>query len=82
MFGVLMIHANSDAMRQWLWQDLLKCPSFYESRLLPIHAALSILGVFAVCVIIDQIRKRIIEQPAEQIYQRLTALVKKRSADE
>lgn len=25
-FGVLMIHANSDTMRQWLWQDLLRNP--------------------------------------------------------
>lgn len=23
-FGVLLIHANSDAMRQWLWKDTLK----------------------------------------------------------
>ena len=67
VFGVLLIHANSDAMRHWLWQDFLHCPSLYESRWLPLHAALSILGVFAVCVVIDQIRIRLIERPAEKI---------------
>ena len=30
-FGVLLIHANSDMMRNWLWVDVLKNKSMYES---------------------------------------------------
>lgn len=29
-FGVLLIHANSDAMRQWLWRDVLDNAGHYS----------------------------------------------------
>ena len=62
-FGVLMIHANSDTMRKWLWQTVLNVRGafFSEPSLLILHAILSVLGVFTVCVIIDQIRIRTVE---------------------
>lgn len=41
-FGVLLIHANSDTMRQWLWKDTLKNTMFYHSSNLYIHAILSV----------------------------------------
>ena len=31
VFGVLLIHANSDAMRQWLWKDTVDCVGHYDT---------------------------------------------------
>lgn len=58
-FGVLQIHANSDAMRTWLWQNLLRNVDFYDSRWLIVHAFGSVISVFAVCTVIDVVRKSI-----------------------
>ena len=62
-FGVLMIHANSDAMRTFLWQDLLRNTSYYNSPFLVVHAVVSVLLVYIVCVLIDQARIRFLEKP-------------------
>ena len=29
-FGVLLIHANSDTMRQWLWQDIANVQNLFR----------------------------------------------------
>lgn len=60
-FGVLLIHANSDAMRRWLWRDLLNNVGVYGSPWLVAHAVGSILAIFIVCVAIDRLRIRFIE---------------------
>lgn len=62
-FGVLLIHANSDTMRQWLWKDTLDNIGQYGSNTLVAHALLSVLVIFFVCIIIDQIRIHFIEKP-------------------
>lgn len=36
-FGVLLIHANSDVMRKWLWQDTLNNVSVWEGGVLISH---------------------------------------------
>ena len=41
-FGVLLIHANSDAMRTWLWKDTLDCVGHFHLPL--IHLALYSVG--------------------------------------
>ena len=65
-FGVLLIHANSDAMRQWLWKDLLNVPGFSSCSFMTlIGKSLScIIGVFVVCSLIDLLRIKYIEKPA------------------
>ena len=63
IFGVLLIHANSDVMREFLWKTVLKNVEMYNSNYLYIHAILSVIGVFVVCTLIDQIRLRFIEKP-------------------
>ncbi len=63
-FGVLLIHANSDAMRRFLWEDLLKNTQAYATDLWWLHAVLSVLGIFAVCVVIDLLRQCFAEKPA------------------
>ena len=60
-FGVLLIHANSDAMRKWLWQDVLHNVDFYNSEWMIVHAFASVLIVFIVCVVIDSIRIHTVE---------------------
>ncbi len=62
-FGVLLIHANSEAMRKWLWRDLLKNIEMYNSDFLVLHAVLSIILIFAICSVIDYLRISFIEKP-------------------
>ncbi len=64
-FGVLLIHAQSDAMRKFLWQELLRCPESYQlpAAKLLLHAFGSVLGVFLICTVLDQLRIRLLERP-------------------
>lgn len=48
-FGVLLIHANSDVMRKWLWKDLLNNTGMYSSAWLIVHAFGSVFAFFC-CV--------------------------------
>lgn len=61
--GVLLIHANCDMMREWLWGDVLRCTEFYSSSLVYVHAILSVIIVYLLCTIIDFLRIRLIEVP-------------------
>lgn len=61
--GVLLIHANSDTMRQWLWRDVLGNVKAYDSEYLVVHAVLSVIGVYIICVLVDLARIRFIERP-------------------
>lgn len=56
-FGVLMIHASSDTMRRWLWQDVCKNVEAFASDRFVLHAVGCTLAVYAVCVCIDIVRK-------------------------
>jgi hypothetical protein len=62
-FGVLMIHANSDTMRQWLWRDVLDNVGSFNSDYFVIHAVVSVVAVYAVCTLIDMVRIRVLERP-------------------
>ena len=62
-YGVLLIHANSDTMRQWLWRDTLNNVGHYSSKWMPLHAFGSVLAVFAICTAIDLLRIQLIEKP-------------------
>ena len=62
-FGVLLIHANSDTMRQWLWKDTLNVAGQYETDTFILHSILSVLGIYMVCTMIDQVRIFLIEKP-------------------
>ena len=63
VFGVLQIHANSDAMRQWLWVDTLQNIRFFDSPYLVLHAFGSVIGIYLICTAIDQVRIRLLEKP-------------------
>lgn len=70
-FGVLLIHAQSDSMRQWLWVDTLKNTSWFGSPWLIVHSVASVAGVFLACFIIDWCRIRFIEKPFFRLYDRM-----------
>ena len=64
-FGVLCIHANSDAMRTLIWKYILDVCRKYDDTLLGLaaHAILSMVGIFIICSAIDLLRIRLLEKP-------------------
>ncbi|MDE7154121.1 MAG: acyltransferase [Muribaculaceae bacterium] len=62
-FGVLLIHANSNAMRTWLWTETVDCVGHYgDSVLFTVgYALVSILIIFFVCAGIEWFRGKFIE---------------------
>lgn len=70
-FGVLLIHANSDMMRQWLWKDALNNVGIYGTPQMYIHAVLSVIGIFAVCSVIDLVRIITIEKYTMKLVDKL-----------
>lgn len=62
-FGVLLIHANSNAMRQWLWKDTVDCIGHYDTPYYCLYAVGCVLAIYAICTIIDFIRIKTIETP-------------------
>lgn len=62
-FGVLLIHANSDTMRSWLWGDVLNVVGVHYQGNGYLHIVLSVLGVYCVCTILDLIRIYVFEKP-------------------
>ena len=63
-FGVLLIHANSDAMRTWLWKDTVDAVGHYSLPLgqLILFSLGVTLTVFLVCNLIDQLRIATLEK--------------------
>ncbi|PMC10328.1 acyltransferase family protein [Hoylesella timonensis] len=68
VFGVFLIHTSGDAMRHFLWNDLLKTPEHYYSDTLFLHAIFSVLIIFAIGSLIDRIRTIFIEKPLFRIF--------------
>lgn len=69
-FGVLLIHANSLTMIQWLWKDTVDCVGHYGLPLgwLIAYSCLSVLVIFSVCIIIDRLRVKVLEEPLFRWY--------------
>ena len=62
-FGVLLIHANSDAMRSWLWGDVVDCIGRYNMPFSALYAIGSVLTIYITCTVIDSLRLHAIEKP-------------------
>ena len=63
IFGVLLIHEHSDAMKRWLWVDTLHVVDMFGSPYFWLHAVCSVFGVFIVGTLIDHLRIMFIERP-------------------
>lgn len=61
-FGVLLIHANSDTMRQWLWKDMLNNVGMYGNKFEFIHFLVSVISIYCICTLIDSLRIRFLEK--------------------
>lgn len=56
VFGVLLIHANSDFLRDWLWRQLLAVQNMFYSKDACIYASVCVMGIFMICSLIDRLR--------------------------
>lgn len=77
-FGVLLIHANSNAMRIWLWKDVFDCVGHYGltlSQLVGFSFGV-VFVIFFSSVLIDRIRIRLIEEPFFKWYDKKPRFVK------
>ena len=63
-FGVLLIHAASDGMRRWLWQDFVNVPNAYNfsATSLAGYSIIVMFGVFIICSCLDFLRIRFCEK--------------------
>lgn len=71
-FGVLLIHANNNDMRRWLWQDIFNCTGHFNDNFFWIYALVGVLFLFLICSIVDYIRI----QTIEKLYMRLLNNIK------
>lgn len=62
-FGVLLIHANSNTMREWLWKDTIDCIGHFDTPYYYLYATGCVLAIYSVCTLIDYIRIKAIETP-------------------
>ncbi len=60
-FGVLLIHADSRAMKHFIWDGLIRASEFVDSKWFVVHSIGSVLAVFAVCSLIEFLRIKLIE---------------------
>lgn len=62
-FGVLLIHANSETMRNWLWRETVDCVGHMGDSILWTlgYASISVIMIFIICSGIDWFRSRVIE---------------------
>ncbi len=67
-FGVLLIHAQSDSMRQWLWNETVNTERIYYSDHYMGGFFISITAVFLICSLIDFLRRKLIEKPLLNLY--------------
>lgn len=69
-FGVLLIHANSNAMRTWLWKDTMDVVGHYSLSLgnLIIYSFVVVFVIFFICNLIDQVRIATLEKWLLQWY--------------
>ncbi len=78
-FGVLLIHANSDAMRQWLWRETVDCVGhFGDSALWTLgYATISVIIIFTVCSGIDWFRGKLIEPKLTETFTKIIKTVRR-----
>ena len=66
-FGVYLIHEN-EYVRSFLWHTLFKVESFKDSPWMILHMAACAAAVFAVCSVVEYVRKMLVEKYVMNIY--------------
>lgn len=72
-FGVLLIHANSEAMREWLWKETVDSIGHFGDSLIWTlsYATFSVIVIFIVCAGIDWFRGRLIEPQYIKFFEKI-----------
>lgn len=68
--GVYLIHEHN-AMRNFIWQDLLHTGDMLSSPYLYLHCIGAVLGIFIVCAGIDILRNAILHRPISYLVDKL-----------
>ncbi|MBQ3497900.1 MAG: acyltransferase [Clostridia bacterium] len=66
-FGVYLIHDNQ-LLRTILWQDVLHTTDYADSPFMIVHMLVCSLIVFALCAVVEFLRKTLIEKPVLRLY--------------
>lgn len=74
-FGVLLIHANSDTMRQWLWKDTLQNAEMFNTSWCYIHFICSVFGIYIICTCIDLLRIYLLKKPFFKLYDKHSQVI-------
>ncbi len=74
-FGVYLIHDNR-LLRTVLWPEVLHTTDYADSPFMAVHMVVCSLVVFAVCTVIELLRKKIIEKPVMRLYDIAEAKIK------
>lgn len=72
-FGVLLIHANSDVMRQWLWRDTLNNAVVFKTQWCYLYFFCSVIGIYVICTCIDLLRIYLLEKPFFKLYDKVSS---------
>lgn len=81
-FGVFLIHANSNAMRHWLWIDNVDCIGHFNQSITNtlLYSFTVVLTIFILCSFIDYTRKKLIEPQIYTLSTRIRNIVSKTTA--
>lgn len=60
-FGIFLIHANSDVMRNWLWKDVCHVVDWYDTAYCIPHAFASVVLIFLACSFLEFCRQHILK---------------------
>ena len=69
-FAVYLIHDNSLVVREWLGSSFCDGSKYVGTNWGYVHIAVCVLGIFITCIIIDIVRKKVIESPVLSIIDR------------
>lgn len=69
-FAVFLIHGDYNIMN-YLFNDLLKVPQYYQFSYWPILLITSILAVYIACAIIDMLKRKLLDKPISLLFDRI-----------
>ena len=82
-FGILVIHTCSDLMRKYLWVDVFKCTVYYQKsfKTYVFHSISSVFIVYGVALLIDLLRRYVIEKPFFYYFDKLYIRIKEKKSE-
>jgi len=69
-FAVFLIHGDYNVMN-YLFNDLLKVPQYYQFSHWPILLISSTLAVYIACSIIDMVKRKLLDKPISLLFDRI-----------